>query len=102
MKPHKHAEFIKAWAEGKEVQWKTPSGGWLDVGEYPGWMNNQTYRIKPAEKVVRWLWLNKSKYDKTWYVSSRFMTEAEANECAKETAITQYKKLEWSREEFDE
>ena len=100
MKPHKHAELIKAWADGAEIQIKNLFGDW--VGTEPLWGEHHEYRIKPKEKVVRWLWVNRSKYDNTWYVSSRFMTEAEANECAKETGITQYKKLEWSREEFDE
>jgi len=56
-KPHKHAYFIKAWAEGKEIEWRDPrivltssppqhdrwkpfSGQWHDVLEY---------RIKPDE-----------------------------------------------------
>ena len=26
MKPHKHAELIKAWADGAEIQWKDADG----------------------------------------------------------------------------
>ena len=53
-KPHKHAELIKAWADGAEIEvldhdkwWSVPS---------PGWMENSQYRIKPEPKpdVVRY------------------------------------------------
>lgn len=29
-KPHKYAEAIKAWADGKPIQFKTASGRWYD------------------------------------------------------------------------
>lgn len=45
--PHKHAEFIKAWADGQEVQVLTNSG-WVDVAKSPSWLYYNQYRIKPA------------------------------------------------------
>lgn len=52
-KPHIHAEVIKAWAEGAEVQARKCHslaenrwGGWCDV-ENPEWIPHQQYRVKP-------------------------------------------------------
>lgn len=44
-KPHKHAEFIKAWADGAEIQFW--DGSWYDVGTNPSWCVDRKYRIKP-------------------------------------------------------
>jgi hypothetical protein len=45
MKPHKHVEVIKAWADGAVIQyWKA---GWRDAIE-PEWALDTDYRIKPA------------------------------------------------------
>lgn len=52
--PHKHAEFVHAWADGKEIQqrlinafqkqsWEPFDGFWRDAYEY---------RIKPAAPVI--------------------------------------------------
>lgn len=50
MKPHKHAELIKAWADGAEIEMFTPSGNWIVV-EYPNWSSElMSYRIKPEPK----------------------------------------------------
>ena len=47
MKPHKHAELIKAWADGAKIQlwW---ADGWVD-SENPNW-GGEIYRIKPEPK----------------------------------------------------
>lgn len=49
--PHKHAELIKAWADGKQIQFKVlgSDGDWLDsIGpENPSWSDLLEYRIKP-------------------------------------------------------
>lgn len=44
--PHKWAKEIKAWADGKTIEWKGPSK-WIDVGEMPSWNHLNEYRIKP-------------------------------------------------------
>lgn len=45
MKPQKHAEVIKAWAEGAEIEYKQDDQ-WFSIS-YPGWFTNTEYRIKP-------------------------------------------------------
>ena len=43
--PHKHAELIKAWADGAEIEWND-LGIWK-TAECPGWSYLAEYRIKP-------------------------------------------------------
>ena len=53
MKPHKHAELIKAWADGAEIEQYDPrykEHGWKLCGEDPYWDVNCQYRIKPEPK----------------------------------------------------
>lgn len=51
MKPHKHAELIKAWADGAEIQIKY-NDRWCDwcIGSSPHWLDDEEYRIKPEPK----------------------------------------------------
>lgn len=44
--PHKHAEVIKAWADGAEIEYE--DCGWHDCTESPVWDEETEYRIKPA------------------------------------------------------
>lgn len=44
--PHKHAELIKAWADGAEVQVKDFRARWLNMAN-PTWHEWNEYRIKP-------------------------------------------------------
>ena len=51
MKPHKHAELIKAWADGTIIQYKDFNDDWADcVCNLPVWNLNTEYRIKPEPK----------------------------------------------------
>ena len=55
----KHAELIKAWADGAQIQVKDKqTGRWDDLCCTPSWGNDFEYRIKPEEKktVVKYLW----------------------------------------------
>lgn len=54
-KPHKHAELIKAWADGCIIQCKT-TWGWCEESD-PYWNDEDEYRIKPEEKpdVIQYL-----------------------------------------------
>lgn len=62
MKPHKHAEVIKAWADGAEIQLLDDNGIWLDFreGDTPAWNPAYKYRVKPQPKpdvvVSRWVY----------------------------------------------
>jgi hypothetical protein len=57
-KPHKHAELIKAWADGVEIQFKNPCRGvrgevepqWTDwkSDSSPAWLEHIEYRMKPV------------------------------------------------------
>lgn len=100
MKPHKHAELIKAWADGAQIQVYTNT--WND-DLHPLWRPNLEYRIKPEEKkpVVRWLWAYETTNDDCcddWDCHFRFFTESEA---ANRLGAFKYKRLDWSRTEFE-
>ena len=47
--PHKHAELIKAWADGAEIECKG-SNGWYPTSS-PLWDPTITYRIKPEPQL---------------------------------------------------
>jgi len=48
--PHKHAELIKAWADGAEIQSRVNEADEWDDDRFPGWHKNAMYRIKPEPK----------------------------------------------------
>lgn len=55
MKPHKHVEYIKAWADGIPVQFMYQNEcrkGWYDIYDHFDWShtNNCMFRIKPEPK----------------------------------------------------
>ena len=51
-KPHKHAELIKAWADGAEIQYKDEDLKWVNCGlRTPTWRDDHEYRIKPEQKA---------------------------------------------------
>lgn len=57
--PQKHAELIKAWADGAEIEWydDTPrEHRWKSCGRIFWWDDRFQYRIKPEPKpdVVRY------------------------------------------------
>ena len=48
--PHKHAELIKAWAEGAEIEfYSEPSKQWIFTA-FPSWIPDYQFRIKPEPK----------------------------------------------------
>lgn len=58
--PHKHAEFIKAWADGAEIEFydqRFREHRWKLCGNPPVWDEMVQYRIKPEPKpdVVRYV-----------------------------------------------
>ena len=58
MKPHKHAELIKAWRIQTRCLWLATDewSEWADT-DFPGWHLGAEYRIKPEPKpdVVKYL-----------------------------------------------
>ena len=49
--PHPHAEVIKAWADGYEIQfWGVSAQRWHDT-TYPEFSPHMKYRIKPEPKM---------------------------------------------------
>jgi hypothetical protein len=51
MKARKHAELIKAWADGAVIQqYKPHLDEWHDTSPYPVWDERVEYRIKPEPK----------------------------------------------------
>ena len=58
--PHKHAELIKAWADGAVIQIKLQNGNWEECATWGvSWDPDYEYRIKPEPKpdVVRELFV---------------------------------------------
>lgn len=53
--PHKHAELIKAWADGAVIQfWGEVSKQWFDTNDnFPSWDDDCKYRVKPEPKPDR-------------------------------------------------
>lgn len=48
--PHKHAEIIKAWADGAEIEvWNVDAEQW-EFNRSPLWVLGCRYRIKPEPK----------------------------------------------------
>lgn len=44
--PHKHAEVIKAWADGADIEFRGNRGKWESIPE-PSWGPSFEYRVKP-------------------------------------------------------
>lgn len=64
MKPHKHAELIKAWADGAEIQVRAALGGpWVNISD-PQWHEDQDYRISPDDSDV--VYTTHIEYDFGW------------------------------------
>ena len=81
-KQHKHAELIKAWADGAEIECRHKREGcenewydWYLVAD-PRWYTNSDmeYRIKPKEKqkVKMWQWIIKARGQKRPTLTSGF------------------------------
>lgn len=51
-KPHKHADLIKAWADGAKIEYYSEcENAWCTAGHNgPVWRLNTQYRIKPELK----------------------------------------------------
>tara|TARA_R110000822_G_scaffold292210_1_gene414194 strand:- start:3 stop:269 length:267 start_codon:yes stop_codon:yes gene_type:complete len=61
--PQKHAETIKAWADGAEIEIRLSHGEWSLVA-YPAW-GGAEYRIKPEPNPDVVEYRNESTYNKS-------------------------------------
>jgi hypothetical protein len=52
MKPRKHAELIKQWADGAVIQYLNLSGNWVEC-DVPMWNETVRYRLKPEKTKFR-------------------------------------------------
>ena len=72
MKPHKHAELIKAWADGAEIEWKfkhrTDGFYLMTKDNHPDlWQEDEVeYRIKPSTHPVKELTLSIGEIHAVW------------------------------------
>ena len=65
-KPHKHAELIKAWADGAEIEVYNLIGECWYPTTTPLWDELNQYRIKPElKKLVFYLYTYKGAYQTT-------------------------------------
>jgi hypothetical protein len=74
MKPHKHAELIKAWADGAEIEARyLKADGWTEwkkeEGGFIWYVSGAEYRIKPDPKpdIVRYTQVSLSSTDIFFY-----------------------------------
>jgi hypothetical protein len=51
--PHKHAECIKAWADGAEIEVRSDDYDTWESIEMPTWFNCLEYRIKPQPVITK-------------------------------------------------
>ena len=96
---HKHAELIKQWADGADIEWKMPHQTTWDEIAVPTWNEDYQYRIKPEEKkpVVRWLWaINKGN---GFELHPLFVEDEKIPFSAMRYGAI---RLDWSRTEFTE
>ena len=50
MARHKHADLIVAWANGAEIQYREYDREYWNNVEYPSWIEDYEYRVKPEPK----------------------------------------------------
>jgi len=75
MKPHKHAELIKAWADGAEIEIWSCNGWWLETE--PTWNPKDKYRIKPDEPRLRDMYIYKNVSMRHCWIDKKSPMEAE-------------------------
>lgn len=100
MDKHVHADLIKAWADGAEIQYLIIyQSDWVD-DKVPAWHEHWVYRIKPPKKVVRWLWAFED--NGIWKEHYQYFTDFEVVEYFGKNCQSGLRKLDYTREEFDE
>ena len=72
---HKHADLIKAWADGAIVEEYRPNlNQWVEPEPYPIWDARFSYRIKPEPQEIKDFY-SKDTFDKQYlYVYNHITT----------------------------
>jgi hypothetical protein len=101
--PHKHAAVIKAWADGKDIEWRMCKvSKWVALtSKRPAFDEDFEYRIKQEPKKM-WLkiWQN---IDKDIVLSSSAKTEDEKMKVDKTFADYRWKAIkDWFEVEYTE
>ena len=52
--PEKHKAVAHAWADGAEVECKTPITSTWQGDSFPDWIEQNEYRIKPTKPSIDW------------------------------------------------
>lgn len=76
-KPHKHAEVIKAWADGHKIQLMTPQGVWCDIEDtvQPSWLEFCEYRVKPKSDSYSYVGLNSHNTGAQWVSPTKIASQ---------------------------
>ena len=87
VKPHVHAEVIKAWADGQDIEFLINGDTWItsniNSGDVLSWSTQSNYRVKPKPPKVIELYANAELYKGTdleysvapSYLSGNFSTK---------------------------
>lgn len=79
--PHKHAELIKAWADGAQIQYKSQlraERGWVD-DPHPSFDVDYEWRIKPEPKPDSVIYASAMKRGQNTSLGFREGSEQDAN-----------------------
>lgn len=86
--PHKHAELIKAWADGAEIEiFSKVYQEWIFM-PFPDWHNEMEYRIKPEPKPDVFLYGNFASLN---YLEQREKISGGEHYCLRGMALTSHK-----------
>jgi hypothetical protein len=98
--PHKHAEVIKAWADGATIQCKQREGAlkgqWIDLLRTPTWAVDCEYRVKPevttslSDDTLRRVYYSKCPYPNVLGRESHAPWFHEALQAVANVALKQY------------
>jgi hypothetical protein len=81
LKPHKHAEVIKAWADGAEIETLSKlQKCWVGVS-HPAWEEDYEYRIKPEPDVVLYSIVHNITNDRAFVSNAYAIYEGEMCDC---------------------
>ena len=96
--PHKHADVIKAWADGGKIQFRdSPRQNWVDwnLPTSPSWHPTFEYRIKfePPKPIVRYGCADEHSERMIWYNTPTRWTNIKANFCPNTGALLSIEKI---------